>query len=374
MNLTYKPALLCGIALFLGTVATWSQSIISSEYGQAFRSIGIDTNGRVIILGGSGGGTVIVYELTETGFHITQLPPLAYDGYADDARMSRDGQCVVTDDIHGDIVTPALWVRTQSDRWLHPNQAPDNHLYATDVASTPDGPFVVCGGYPTSQFWTLDQGIFPWIANEKPFVSALRISRLSRDGKKFAGFEAMIRREGDPVVIRAIAGTKTNYSYLVSHNRTNCQATAISPNGRFIVGRDYPYTVVWQDGKSRVWPFGKHIISFSDTVTDNGFVGGRWGAEVAIYDPRSRKAYTFSDWWARRYPQTPLPGRIRNINDLYEYRGNLYCLLSAHDDAIVEDFSILAIAPIKGLPSANPKCPERGYGRMSGIAGWQRSK
>jgi hypothetical protein len=126
----------------------------------------------------------------------------------------------------------------------------------------------------------------------------------------------------------------------------------------------------------QVWPFGKNVISFSDTVTDNGFVGGRWGAERVIYDPRSRKAYPFSDWWANRYPKAPLPSgiRIRNINDLYEYRGNLYCLLSARDDEIGDDFSILAIAPIKGLPRPNLKKPKHGYGRMHGITGWRLSK
>lgn len=122
VNFPYKAVFYCAVILLLGTFATWSQTVISSGYDQVFRSIGIDTNGKVTILGGSGGGTVIVYELTETGFQIIQLPPLAYDGFAEDARMSRDGQCVVTDDILGDIVIPALWVRTQADRWLHPNQ------------------------------------------------------------------------------------------------------------------------------------------------------------------------------------------------------------------------------------------------------------
>jgi hypothetical protein len=178
----------------------------------------------------------------------------------------------------------------------------------------------------------------------------------------------VIETKGDPVAIRPIVGSKTSYTYLHSNNHTNCRPTAISPNGRFIVGRDYPYTVLWRDGKARVWPFGKKIISFSDTVSDNGFVGGKWGAEIAIYDPRPRKAYSFSDWWAKHFPKVPLPGRIRGINDLYEQGGNLYCLLSARDDEEGEDFSILAIARIKGLPLVDLKKPKKGYGRMTGWA------
>ena len=61
---------------------------------------------------------------------------------------------------------------------------------------------------------------------------------------------------------------------------------------------------------------------------------------------------------------TSVPGSPDSASQHRLSRGPLYCLLSARDDEVGDDLSILAIAPIKGLPRPNLKKPKSGYGRL----------
>jgi hypothetical protein len=315
----------------------------------------------VVILG-SADGVAVLYEFTGTRFRVIPFPPLFSEpDVANHTRLSRDGQCVVTRDdlFHPEfsVSLPALWNRSWSNTFLYPNLpllTDDWRLNPSDVANTPNGPLVVASDYPTSIFWTLQDGLTPWIINNNYFTSRLTISRLSADGQVFAGYELFIEHEGGPVILRAISGTRTNFSYLPPRNSHNSEAMAISPNGRFISGFADLHPVLWHDGKVKRLLPGKYTPAVSDTVTDHGFAGLRTSEGPMIYDPRLRKAAPFSEWWASHYPQAPLPYRIRRITDLYEHGGNLYCLLNVRDEVLEANLAVLVIAPIPELP-ANPK-------------------
>jgi hypothetical protein len=342
------------LIFFVWRAAASSQTVAISEDGHSFYHLGIDINGTVIILGSADGENGTLYEFTGTGFRATPFPPLFDSRDPEGARLSRDGQCVVTSDHLGESVTPALWIPSQGNAFLYANLAslPDeSDLRASDVANTPDGPLVVGTSFPTSIFWTLQDGLTPWITNNQPFLSVLTITRLSADGQTFAGRELLIRREGDPVLSRAISGTRTNFSYLQPRNSDNSEAMAISPNGRFISGYADLHPVLWHGGKVKRLLHNKHTVGLSDTVTDHGFAGLRTPAGPMIYDPRLRQAVLFPEWWAGRYPHVPLPPRILQITDLYEHGGSLYFLLRARNEELGTGFAVVAIVPIPDLPA-----------------------
>lgn len=339
------------------TVAS-SQTVAIGEEGQMFYQMGIDTNDSVTILGTADGGATL-YEFTGTSFRALPFPPLvSVPDVPNETRLSRDGQCVVTRDdaLHPEfsVSLPALWIRSGDYKFLYPNLpalTDDFRLNPGDVANIPSGPVVVCGDFPTSIFWIPQNGLTPWITNDKPFVSRLEISRISADGLTFAGYEVYIEREGDPMRVRAISGTRTHFSYLPPPNSEVSAARAISPNGSFISGFADNQPVLWHDGKVKRLINDKRVVGSAENVTDHGFVGLSTAEGPMIYDPRLRKTFPFSEWWDKHYLLMPLPHRIRQIRDLHEHGGNLYCLLVQRDDDLGIDFGVLAILPIPDLPT-----------------------
>lgn len=319
---------------------------LEDSHGDRFRSLGIAPNGDVWIVGER--DNLFEYEqalfrFSGGAFDSTLLPPLPDAHYAVVRHISRDGQYIIGVTARNYADEPTLWKRSESN-------APRSMGYfiegestlPTAVASAPTGPVVV-GAYDFGSFiWTESAGYRAWMTNgvRYPLRHALSITP---DATKWAGYELSL--VGSNTVVFPFVGTETTLKILDAEGSLNSRAFDISPNGLRVCGLIEAQGAIWTQDKVQIPGFGTNFHIFF-TISDSGYAGGWSAIGGIVFDPHGRKVHLFDEWWAKLYPATPLPGHVTHVVDLYEYRENLYCLLSAFDDANEHFTGVLAITPL----------------------------
>ena len=281
----------------------------------------------------------MIYEFAGTNVHEHQPNHFAQIEDASEMRMSRDGEYFVSefrgdDDLRG----VNLWTRSTPGGLFLITNAEPSISSAVDVISLPDGPMVIAQGSFTPMLWQSATGWLPVVSNAVS-NSVIVLHQSSEDGKKFAATHFIPSNRFRPLRIK---GGKVRY---LSTRGTNNGVACISPNGRYIGGMRNRRAAIWYNGNF----FYTKVPSpsYAEQVTDYGFAAVNTVGLTMIYDPRTRKAYPFNEWWHKYYPTVAIPVPISRIHDLYEHGGNLYCLVAGAADELSPTYNYVAVAPLK---------------------------
>lgn len=330
-------ALLLSLAAFDFTAEAQTLLSSSENIDDTFRKIGIASDGTVVVLAQSHGGTAVIYEFAGTNVQVYQPDHFSVIEDGEDVRMSLDGEYFAVEYNDGYSRDISLWTRSAPNDLLIITNPVASSSRPQDVISLPDGPMILTEGYPASMLWHPITGWRPCASNTVP-ISYISLVQGSADGKQFAGNHLIPTNQSKPLRIK---GDKVHY---LSTRGTFNGAYCISPNGRFIGGVRNARAVIWYNRTS----FYLHPPpSDVEHVTDSGFAIVATSDGRKVYDPRTRKTYPFNKWWEKHYPTVPLPVPISRVRDLYEHSGNLYFLISGQVDEFSDTHNIVAIAPLK---------------------------
>ena len=327
------------LALAAPDFSAEAQTLLSSSQNidDEFRKVGIASDGTVVVLARSGGGTAVIYEFAGTNLQVYQPAHLSVIEDGEDVRMSRDGAYFAVEYDDGYSRDISLWTRSAPNDLL----IITNPVYASsrprDVISLPDGPMILTGGTPVSMLWHPSTGWYPCAFN--PITNTVVVlDRASADGKQFVGTHFFSINKREPLRLK---DSKIRY---LSTRGANNGAFCISSNGRFIGGMRNFRAAIWYNRTA----FYLHARpSVTVHVSDSGFAIVDSDEGDKVYDPRTRKTYPFNNWWDKCYPTVPLPVPISRVRDLYEHEGNLYFLISGQVDEFSETHNIVAVAPLK---------------------------
>lgn len=330
----YVLALLAVFAMSAG-----AQTLLYSHENidDTFHRVGIASNGVVVVLASTDGGNPIIYEFAGTNLQVYQPPHLSEIPDASEVAMSRDGEYFAAEYDDGYSRNISLWARSVPDNLLIVTNPVASSSRPRDVISLPDGPMLVTDGYPVSMLWHPSTGWHPCASNTVPNTVVV-LEHASGDGKQFAGTHILPNTKLEPMRLK---GGKVRH---LSTRGTNNGVFCISSNGRFIGGMKNLRAAIWYNRTS----FYLHARpSVTERVSDSGFAIVHDSEGQKVYDPRTRRAYPFNQWWEKHYPTVPLPGPISRIRDLYEHGGNLYFLVSGQVDEFSDTYNIVAVAPLK---------------------------
>ena len=313
-------------------------------------STGIDRSGRIFVLGRDEFGNYGLYEVIEGQLVRSSDPVLPLPGAegAGELVFSRGAKYLAGTSYFNEqpAAQATLWRRESLDAPIGLGfLISDGELRATTVtgiASVSKGPIVVGRG-AGSFIWTEATGMQRWITNSQ-YPSALLIQGISANGRRLIGHENSFQN-GIPTTL-PFAGTLTRFKLLASPDEVPASVLGVSPNGLNLCGYVKLRSTIWSpNGRMKTLSLGTNY-HYLDAITDSGMAVGYSTAGRVFYDSRGKKLELFDNWWAKHHGDVPLPGTVRRINDLYEWRGNLYFLLEtrAPEDTRL---SMLAIAPLK---------------------------
>ncbi len=309
----------------------------SENIDDTFRKVGVASDGTVVVLAQSHGGTAVIYQFAGTNVQAYQPDHFSVIEDGEDVRMSRDGEYFAAEYDDGYSRDISLWTRSAPNDLLIITNAVFSSSQPRDVISLSGGPMILTDGNPVSMLWHPSTGWYPCASNTVP-NTIIVLEQASGDGRQFAGTHILSNNKLEPMRLK---GGKVLH---LSTRGTNNRAYCISPNGRFIGGMRNLRAAIWYN---RTFFYLHARPSVTEQVSDSGFaiVGSNEGQKV--YDPRTRKTYLFNKWWEKYYPTVPLPVPISRVRDLYEHGGNLYFLISGQVDEFSDTYNIVAVAPLK---------------------------
>jgi hypothetical protein len=327
------------LALVASDFSAEAQTLLSSSQNidDEFRKVGIASDGTVVVLAQSGGGTAVIYEFAGTNVQVYQPDHFSVIEDGEDVRMSRDGEYFAVEYNDGYSRDISLWTRSAPSDLLIITNPVASSSQPRDVISLPDGPMILTDGTPVSMLWHPSTGWYPCASN--PITNTVVVlDHASADGKQFVGTHIFSINKLEPVRLK---GGKVRH---LSTRGANNGAFCISPNGRFIGGMRNLRAAIWYNRTSFYLHAGPSV---TEHVTDSGFAIVDDSEGQKVYDPRTRRTYLFNNWWEKYYPTVPLPVPVSRVRDLYEHGGHLYFLISGQVDEFNDTHNIVAIAPLK---------------------------